>query len=136
MNPQFKRCKKCGTLFQSRLGSRDYCDACTKAMDEKFVIVRDYLYDYPNATVRQVVEDTGIEEEIIESLVGDGRLQMRSSDGLLHCEKCGRVIQSGRLCPKCQDTVNALIKKGAEIAQKNKAIKENRGFKSNVKTGE
>ena len=135
MDAQFKRCKLCGRIFQGRMS--DYCEECLKKMDEKFVKVRDYLYDNPNATVREVMEETGVDEETITLLLQDGRLQMKDTRGMLHCEKCGRPIQSGRLCESCRKSVSSLLKRGAEIAERERRAKLQEetakgGYKSDI----
>ena len=135
MNPQFKRCKICGKIFQGRMS--EYCEECLRSMDEKFVRVRDYLYEKPNATVMEVVEETGVDEETITLLLQDGRLQMRDTRGMLRCEKCGRPIQGGRLCENCRRSMSSLLERGAQSAEREKRAKQqdatlNGGFKSNV----
>ena len=135
MGSQFKRCKLCGRIFQGRVS--EYCEECLRKMDEKFIKVRNYLYEYPNATVMEVVEETGVDEETILRLLEDGRLQMRDVRGMLRCEKCGRPIQGGRLCENCKRSVNSLLERSARIAEREKRAKQenrthNGGFKSDI----
>lgn len=140
MNGQFKRCKRCGAIYQNRSGS--YCEKCFKEMDEKYVLIRDYLYDNPNATPKEVMDETGVEESIILLFLKEGRLQMKSAEGLIRCEKCGKPITHGNLCDNCRNAMSKLLDKGLEMAARNnpaashgkksEASAPNGGYKSSL----
>jgi len=97
---QLMKCKWCGRPFQSM--GLPFCPKCMAELDEQYKPVRDYLYDNPNASIEQVVEDTGVSERVVLYYLKDGRLRMVNASGLLRCEQCGASIDSGRFCEKCQ----------------------------------
>lgn len=115
MAANFRTCKGCGKIFQSAMA--EFCDQCAKEFDDKFVSIRNYLYDHPDATVVEVVENTQVEEKIVLHFLKEGRLEMKNATGLLTCEKCGKPIATGRLCDSCKKNMSQVL---------NKAIAANR----------
>ena len=114
-------CRQCGKLFQS-LGSGN-CPVCVEEMDKAFVLVKEYLYDHQDATVIDVVNDTGVSEKYVLSFLKEGRIDVDSAGEMLSCEDCGRPITSGRFCSKCRDKLANMLsgavikeKKGPEIS--------------------
>ncbi len=101
MSPNVLLCKQCGKLFQS-LGS-SFCPACVDEMDKAFVVVKEYLYEHDNATLMDIVKDTGISEKMVLSFLKEGRLNIEGVDDFLKCEDCGKPISSGRYCSVCRD---------------------------------
>ena len=100
-------CKQCGKLFQS-LGSSN-CPVCVEEMDKAFKVVKEYLYDHEDATVLNVVKDTGVPEKYVLSFLKEGRLDIENSAEILKCEDCGKAITSGRYCISCRNKLaNAL----------------------------
>lgn len=101
MSPKIIVCKQCGKLFQT-LGSSN-CPACVEEMDKAFKTVKDYLFDHRDATVVDVVTDTGVPEKYVLSFLKEGRLNVENSEDMLKCEDCGRPISSGRYCIDCRN---------------------------------
>lgn len=66
-----KNCDSCGQLHNER---GIYCSTCRETERKIFARVRDYLYDNPNGTVKEVAENTGIKPEKIRKYVREGRL--------------------------------------------------------------
>ncbi|PUU86609.1 MAG: flagellar protein, partial [Halanaerobium sp.] len=88
-------CQECGKVFASA-GSK-VCPDCRQSEEEKFELVKEYLWDHPNSTVPTVSEATGVKETMIIKFIKEDRLQ---SEGLdieysLKCKTCGREIESG-----------------------------------------
>lgn len=105
-------CPNCNSLFV-KTKFRDVCDACYKEEEEQFDRVYEYIRKKNNRTASmvQVVEATGVEEELIIKFVKTGKLRIAQFPNLgVPCEKCGTVIRSGRLCDPCSD----LIRSGLE----------------------
>ena len=98
-----KICDKCGRLFQSQFGGNT-CPKCENTFDDDYHRVKDYLYDHPGATEREVREIfPTVTHKDIMGWLRSGRLDI--ADGSLvklTCEKCGKVIQGGYLCDECQ----------------------------------
>lgn len=101
---ELKNCKKCGKLFSPN-ASEKVCPVCRNEEEEKFQKVKEYLWDNPNATVEEVHEATGVEEELIIKFVKEDRLIAEGIDidMLLECERCGTQIKSGRFCESCKE---------------------------------
>ena len=95
-------CKECGKLFSS--AGQKVCPDCRQSEEEKFELVKDYLWDNPNSTVKKVAEDTGVEEEIIIKFVRENRLAAEGLlvDYTLKCKRCEAEIESGLFCESCR----------------------------------
>lgn len=95
-------CRECGKVFAST--GQKVCPDCRKSEEEKFELVKDYLWDHPNSKVTEVSEATGVEEKVIIKFIKESRLQ---SSGLkidyeLKCKSCGKKINSGVYCESCR----------------------------------
>lgn len=107
---ELKNCKKCGKLFSPQANEK-VCPVCRDEEEEKFKKVKEYLWDNPNASVEEVHEATGVEEELIIKFVKEDRLIAEGIDVdiMLECERCGTQISSGRFCESCkQELVSGL----------------------------
>lgn len=112
-----RNCKRCNRIFQYR-GSK-YCPNCMIELDEMFKVVRDYLYDHPEANVIQTSEATGVEEEIILEFLKQGRLELSEPSLAYVCERCGKPITTGRYCQDCITTLDREMKRGFAEASQN-----------------
>ncbi|MFJ7858074.1 TIGR03826 family flagellar region protein [Peribacillus sp. NPDC097206] len=102
-------CPNCNSLFV-KTKFRDVCDACYKEEEAQFDQVYDYIRKKSNrmATMVQVVDATGVEEELIIKFVKTGKLRIAQFPNLgIPCEKCGTVIRSGRLCDACSQSIRS-----------------------------
>lgn len=88
-------CKECGKLFLKV--SSDICPECQKKEEEDFDRVKNYLKEHPNAKITEIIEETGVSEIKVNKFIKSGRLSIKPT-----CEVCGRVIDSGRICPECR----------------------------------
>ena len=120
-------CVRCRKLFNySGFGPR-LCPACQKQDEDKYQLVKKYLYEFPGATLTDVANGTGVEPGLIERYLREGRLEV-SSNSLMEipCEKCGRPIKSGRFCDACSKNIATGLKdafgigKEAQNAKKEK----------------
>ncbi len=109
MATSYKKCRTCGNIFPSN-GQKE-CPRCVMAVEKQFGVIKDYLYNNPNATVVQIAEATEVDERQILNFLKEGRLEMKSADGFLKCEKCGAPITSGRMCPKCMNSLSNALNK-------------------------
>jgi predicted amidophosphoribosyltransferase len=96
------KCRFCRKSFQ---GFSALCPACIEQLDSKYIIVRNYLDKNRSANLRQVADDTGVDEKSLLYLIRDGRLSLRGEGGEIICMKCGAPISSGRYCDKCKDNL-------------------------------
>ncbi len=109
---QVKQCRSCGKLFQS-LGS-PLCMECNEQLDERFRLVRDYLYSHPSASVIQLSKATGVSERDILTFLKEDRLALNQESELMRCEKCGKAIASGRLCEHCKEELSRVLSSKAK----------------------
>lgn len=100
-----RNCKDCGKIF-NYLSGAPLCPACMKKLDDKYSIVKEYIYDNPGASIQQVSEENGVSVGQLKKWVREERLAF-SEDSLvgLECENCGTMIRTGRFCNRCKDSM-------------------------------
>lgn len=109
---ELSNCPKCGRLFVKNLAS--ICNECRKEEEKKFEIVYQYIRKKENrtATVTEISEATGVEEELIMKFVKEGRLRPTHFPNLGYpCDRCGKQIQRGKLCDQCQEDIKVELNK-------------------------
>lgn len=94
-----KNCKNCGVLFKTSR-KETLCIKCIEEELEAFKIVREYVYDNPEALIMEVVEATGSTKAKILQYVREGRLILIGSK-LVDCARCGIGIFTGKYCKSC-----------------------------------
>lgn len=104
-----RNCSVCGRLFAHQQG-RTVCSRCREQEEEQYMVVRKYVRDHPGATVFEVAEETGVEEEIILQFLRDGRLQSKGFTEVLECMRCGTRIDGGKYCPNCLRELDSQFK--------------------------
>lgn len=108
---EVRNCKQCGRLYNYIGGSyRNLCPACVEKVEKSFQDVKTYIEDNPGVGINQVSEAMGVPVRQIERWVREERLSFSDdSDIGIPCEKCGRMIKTGRFCKQCADQLgNAL----------------------------
>lgn len=124
---ELKICLNCKKLFQYIVGP-DLCQNCkelvtslemdsedsqkntmklnplVKEEEKKYEQVKEYIIEYPNATVIEISKANDISVKKIFQWIRDERLSFSDSsrDAWFECEKCGSKINSGRLCSCCK----------------------------------
>jgi flagellar operon protein (TIGR03826 family) len=96
-------CPNCNAIFVKNQ-FRDICPKCWKKEEEDFQTINQFMRKRENraATIEQVVEQTGVSEELILKFIKKGRLQLTNFPNLGYpCDKCGRIIRTGKLCENC-----------------------------------
>ncbi|MCD5413686.1 MAG: MerR family transcriptional regulator [Clostridiales bacterium] len=97
---ELKNCKKCGRAFAYK--GIPVCGRCKSDDEDDFTKVKDYLYDYPGATIREVSDETGVNEKQILRYLKDSRIEIiEEGNFILDCERCEKSIRSGRFCDVC-----------------------------------
>lgn len=101
--PDVRNCRKCGKLY-NYIGGAPICPQCKESEEEDFKRIKEYLYEYPGASLTQVSTELDISVELIRRFLREGRLEITNEDGnlILECENCGRSIKSGRFCAECE----------------------------------
>ena len=123
--PELDNCPKCGRIYVRNL--RGMCDACRKEDDQLFDKVYQFVKKRQNrtATMMQIVEATGVPEETIMRFVKEGRLKPAQFPNLGYpCERCGAVIQSGKLCPNCAGNLELDLKQYEYEEERKRQIEE------------
>lgn len=103
-----RNCPECGRLFAYQ--GRNLCRKCLEKEEDEYTVVRRYVRDHAGASVFEVADATGVEEEKILQFLRDGRLQSKGFAEIMECERCGRRISSGRLCDSCMGQLKNEIK--------------------------
>ena len=89
-----RNCSKCGRVFS--YNGVPICSRCSNNDEEDFKKVKEFLYENPGATVRDVSEETGVSDKQIFKYLREGRIEIRDDSNLfLDCERCGKPIRSG-----------------------------------------
>lgn len=98
-----RNCKGCGKLF-NYIGGTPLCPNCIKALDEKFVQVKQYIYDNKGANIQQVADDNEVSIQQLRQWVREEKLEFSDASLVgLACDNCGAMIRSGRFCKNCKD---------------------------------
>lgn len=113
--PDVRNCRRCGKIF-NYLGGEILCPVCKQQDEEDFKRVKDYLYEYPGATMSQIATDLEISVEKIKRYLRQGRLEIIGNEGnlILECEMCGKSIKSGRYCDICEKELSGNLKSLAD----------------------
>lgn len=101
---EIRNCPTCGAFF-NYTGVRDTCVACAQKEEKIYEEVYRFLRKRENraATVERIVEETGVDIELLYKWVRRGRLQPTNFPNLGYpCEKCGKLTTKGKLCDSCQ----------------------------------
>jgi len=100
-------CAKCGKIIIVT-PVNDLCTDCLKKEEEAFEKVSQFLRKQENrrASMDEVVEATGVEEELIYKFIRKGRIQLVHFPNLGYpCEICGKMIRAGKLCQDCSRNI-------------------------------
>lgn len=119
---QIETCPSCGDIYVKNQ-FRDVCQKCWKEEEQAYDKVSQFMRRRENraATMLQVVEAVGVEEELLLKFIRTGRLKVTQFPNLGYpCDKCGTIIRAGKLCEPC-----ALeIKKDLEQHEQEEAFRE------------
>lgn len=104
-------CPRCGKLFVRTF--QKMCPECVKEIDEEFIRCRDYIRENPQTRMKELSEATGVKVWQIVQFIIEGRLVLTKDNPNLFytCERCGKNIQSGRLCKTCAQQFTEEAKK-------------------------
>jgi len=120
-NSILRNCKKCNRLFSSVDGSA-LCSRCSEDADDGFNKVREYIYDNPNSSVKDVSVGTGVSTDVILQWIREGRIVLGDHANISFCERCDAPIDGGRFCGKCVRELAEGLKSGIGANdQKNRA---------------
>lgn len=123
MDGSLMNCKKCGRLFQAK-DELGLCSRCNANVDDEFTKVKDYIYDNPSSSLKDVAEGTDVPTESILKWIREGKIILSSDSGIRFCQKCGASIISGKFCNSCVAHLQSNLKVDAPEPEK----KEYRGM--------
>lgn len=104
MGLEYAECRRCRKLYL-KSGVKNVCPECLQKEDEDFSKVKEYLYDYPHASIDEVADQTEVDNETIIDWVKSGRLETGGVAVSYPCTICGRPIHSGKICAKCEQAL-------------------------------
>ncbi len=119
---KLKNCKECGRMFQANLASQKLCQRCGESEDNKFLKVREYIYDNPRCSVVDVSNTLEIEEELILKWLREGRLTLKGEGSGYPCERCESIIQTGRFCASCANKMSSALQASAEALKNDQDV--------------
>lgn len=137
--PDVMNCPNCGALFVKN-AFRDVCPKCWKQEEEEFETVYKFMRQRENraATIDQIVDQTGVKEDLILKFIKKGRLQIAQFPNLGYpCDKCGRIIRKGKLCEKCASELRNELEVFRKEEQRRKELheRENKTYHSQKAKG-
>ncbi len=99
---EVKSCRNCRRIFNYVTGPR-LCPACKEELEKKFSEVKKYIEEHKNATVNVVSEEMEVSVQQINQWIREERLSFSEDSAvMIHCEKCGARIRTGRYCDSCK----------------------------------
>ena len=125
MAGKLKNCPECGKLFMD-MGVR-ICRDCMDKEEEMMLKISSFVRDHPHSTIKEM---------LIRRMIKEGRFVQDGMDVSYPCEKCGKMINNGRFCPKCDEELKKEVVKAQKKAVERavQAVKEKRpmgtGFRS------
>jgi flagellar operon protein (TIGR03826 family) len=125
--PELSNCPKCNGIFV-KTKFREICENCWKEEENAYDTVYKFIRKRENraATITQVVEATGVEEELLLKFIRTGRLKLTQFPNLGYpCDKCGAIIREGKLCENCADELRQELDSYQKEEERKKEI-ENR----------
>lgn len=104
-------CQRCHHMFQ-RIGNEEVCSTCAPLDEEEFRRIKEYISQHQGASSSEVVRALGVTINQIKRYLKEERLEIVGDNkGFLRCEKCGKPLNSGRLCDACYKEDLILSKK-------------------------
>lgn len=102
---ELTNCPNCDDIFVKNQ-FRDLCPKCFKEEEIAYETVYQFIRKRENrtATMEQVVDATGVEEQLILKFIKKGRLKLAQFPNLGYpCDKCGKMIQKAKICDPCAE---------------------------------
>lgn len=123
---EVRNCKQCGRLYNYVGGSSItysvLCPDCIEHLEDKFQIVKYYIEEHKNASINEISQECEVSTKQIEQWIREDRLFFSENSNLgVPCEKCGRMIQSGKYCMECKNNLQSQLNsfyKSPEIVKK------------------
>jgi flagellar operon protein (TIGR03826 family) len=113
-----RNCRKCDRMYGH--DGMDLCPKCRSNDSEELKIIKDYLYDNPKASIKNVSDDTGVNSTKILKFLREEKIEIAegSENMILDCERCGKAIRSGKFCDYCVQELKSELKSVADSMKK------------------
>jgi hypothetical protein len=107
--PKIRNCARCGKLYLPTLDQKT-CPECMRRAEEQFTAVQRYLREHPKASVDEIAEECDLSADIVMDFVREGRLEidLPAGGGSVVCRVCGKPVEHGTMCAKCQRIASQL----------------------------
>lgn len=103
---EVRNCRGCGRLFNYITGGSYLCPACLEELEEKFEVAKKYIRENKTASIHEVAEEADVSVKQIEKWVREERLAFADDSPVgIACEKCGKMIRSGKFCDACKSSM-------------------------------
>ena len=123
---EVRNCRECGRLF-NYIGGPRMCPNCKKKLEDQFVQVRTYVKEHKDASVQEVSEANDVSVQQIRQWVREERLSFSSDSPIgIDCEKCGKMIKTGRYCDLCKKEVISNLNKAYPEKKREEPKKDKR----------
>ncbi|MCY7779186.1 TIGR03826 family flagellar region protein [Bacillus haynesii] len=116
---QLANCPRCNALFM-KSSFQTVCASCLKEEERAYETVYKFLKKQENrqSTMFQIVEKTGVEEELILKFIRQKRIQISNFPNLGYpCERCGTLIREGRYCMSCEQDLASQMSQLDQLEQ-------------------
>lgn len=130
---ELANCSRCDAVFVKSI--RNVCQNCYKEEEAAFNTVYQFLRVRKNreATMKEIVEATEIDESLIIKFIKEKRLRTSQFPNLGYpCEKCGNDITTGKICDSCSDQLKKELMRHEKIENKSRENKKNENEKINT----
>ena len=102
---EVRTCAQCKKLF-NYLSGMPICPGCKDKLEEKFLEVKEYVREHPHENISEVAEANEVSSAQIRRWIREERLAFSDESGVgLDCEKCGKLIKTGRYCEQCKENI-------------------------------
>ena len=128
---ELANCARCGDVFVKT--TRDICHKCYQLEEDAFNTVYKFLSirKHRQATIPEIVEATGVEEDLIFKFIKQKRLRNSDFPNLTYpCDRCHKPITSGKICAACKQDIEKELQFQEEVNQKEEALAQEAQKKS------
>lgn len=95
------RCKKKYIFLGT--GNPTFCPECITKDREDYYKVREYIVDHPGVDMYKVNEATQVPIQKIMRYIREELIEIApGSNSFLHCDMCGKIINTGYMCEDCK----------------------------------
>ncbi|MDA7025515.1 hypothetical protein PJ311_02685 [Bacillus sp. CLL-7-23] len=123
---QLANCPRCEALFM-KSSFQTVCHKCLKEEELCFEKVYKFIKKQKNrqSTMMQIVEETGVDEELILKFIKQKRIQISHLPNLGYpCDRCGASIRAGRYCAACEQDIAGQMSQMDHMEQLEKEIRD------------